>query len=276
MGAAAPLTASADGDWATFTGNQLSALLADYVLEQWRNSRPLTPEHYVVKTLVTTELIRRIADSYGVKTYGNLHVGFKWIAEQVDRAGPDRFVFGTEESHGFAVGHYARDKDGAVACMLLAELAAQVKSQGKSLHEKLDSLYWQHGYHAEHTLNIFMEGSEGMTRMKAFMSLLRERPPKTLADVAVKSVRDYKALTVTDSQGQRPLDAPRADMITLDLAADGNYVSVRPSGTEPKVKIYLFTFVPAEMLHDLDAARAQMAERIQRIAADFQALVNSV
>jgi phosphoglucomutase/phosphomannomutase len=276
MGAAAPRTATSSGDWATFTGNQLGALLADFILEKRRASGGLTPEHYVVKTLVTTELIRRIADSYGVRTYGNLHVGFKWIAEQVDRAGPDRFLFGTEESHGFAVGAYARDKDGAVACMLLAELAAHVKASGKSLHEKLDSLFWQHGYHAEHTVNIFMEGSEGMSRMTALMKRLREKPPETLAGIAVKSVRDYKSLTIRDAQGQRPLDAPSTDMITFDLAADGNYASVRPSGTEPKVKIYLFTFVPAELLHDLDAARTQMTERIQRIAADFQALVHTV
>lgn len=276
MGAAAPLTSDSKGEWATFTGNQLGALLADFILEKRRATGGLMPEHYVVKTLVTTELIRRIADSYGVRTYGNLHVGFKWIAEQVDHAGPDRFLFGTEESHGFAVGAYARDKDGAVACMLLAELAAHVKASGKSLHEKLDSLYWQHGYHAEHTVNIFMEGSEGMSRMTALMKRLREKPPQSLAGIAVKSVRDYKSLTIRDAQGQRPLDAPSTDMITLDLAAEGNYASVRPSGTEPKVKIYLFTFVPAELLHDLDAARSQMAERIQHIAADFQALVHTV
>ncbi len=276
MGAAAPLTTDTSGSWATFTGNQLGALLADFILEQRRTIGGLTPEHYVVKTLVTTELVRRIADSYGVRTYGNLHVGFKWIAEQVDRAGPDRFLFGAEESHGFVVGTYTRDKDGAVACMLLAELAAHVKAQRKSLHEKLESLFWQHGYHAEHTLNIFMEGSEGMSRMKSLMSLLREQPPKTLAGVPVNSVRDYKTLTITDAKGKRRLDAPAADMITLELAEAGNYAAIRPSGTEPKVKIYLFTFVPAEMLHDLGAAREQMADRIQRISADLQALVNTV
>lgn len=276
MGAAAPKTVDPRGPWGTFTGNQLGALLTDFILEQRRRLGQLSPEHYVVKTLVTTELIRRIADSYGVRTYGNLHVGFKWIAEQVDRAGPERFLFGTEESHGFVVGSYSRDKDGAVACMLLAELAASVKSQGKTLHEKLESLYWQHGYHAEHTLNIFMEGSEGMSRMKALMSLLRNQPPKMLAGVPVVAVRDYQQLTLTDASGCHTLDAPAADMITLDLGAEGNYAAVRPSGTEPKVKIYLFTFVPAEMLHDLDAARQQMAERIERISADFQALVKTV
>jgi phosphomannomutase len=115
-----------------------------------------------------------------------------------------------------------------------------------------------------------------MSRMKALMRLLRERPPATLAGMAVKSVRDYQGLTVTDAGGRRALDAPPADMITLDLAAEGNYASVRPSGTEPKIKIYVFTCIPAELLHDLVAARADLANRVQQIAADFQALVQSV
>src|SRR5690606_11153967 len=109
----------------------------------------LTPDHYIVKTLVTTEMARRIADSYGIATAGNLQVGFKYIGGTMDERGPDKFVFGTEESHGYLAGQYARDKDAAVAAMLLAELAAQEKSAGQTLHEKLDALSWQFGCHAE-------------------------------------------------------------------------------------------------------------------------------
>ncbi len=273
MGCAAPLTTDPKGEWATFTGNQLGGLLTDYVLEQSSRS----PEHYVVKTLVTTELIRRIADSYHVTTYGNLHVGFKWIAGQVDAAGPERFLFGTEESHGYVVGTYARDKDGAVACMLLAELAARVKAEGKSLHEKLEALYWQHGYHAEHTINVFMEGSEGMTRMKALMQQFREKPPTSLAGVEVTSIRDYKALTTTTSTGEKqPLDAPAADMVILDLAEPGNYIAVRPSGTEPKVKFYMFTFVPAEQLSLMDVTRDEMAARMKGFEHDLRKFADAV
>lgn len=272
MGAAAPLTANARGPWATFTGNQLGALLADFVLQERQKARRLTPDHYIVKTLVTTEMIRRIADSYGVRTLGNLHVGFKWIAKQVDDAGPEKFVYGTEESHGFLVGTYARDKDGAVACMLLAELAALTKAGGQSLHEKLEALWWQHGYHAEHTVNIFMEGSEGMSRMLKLMKQLRERRPQLLGGLNVTALRDYESLTITEESGQkRPLDAPRGDMIILDLEAEGNHVAIRPSGTEPKVKFYIFTFMPAELLHDLEATKAQMAERIRLIAEELKA-----
>jgi phosphoglucomutase/phosphomannomutase len=271
MGCAAPLTNDPRGEWKTFTGNQLGALLTDYLLEKLRDSRGLSPDHYVVKTLVTTEMIRRIADSYGVKTYGNLHVGFKWIGGQMDEAGPDKFVLGTEESHGYLVGTYARDKDGAVACMLLAEVAAQVKAEGKSLHEKLEALFWQHGYHAEGMINVFMEGSEGMAQMTALMARFREQPPKTLAGLQVSAVRDYQALTTTLASGEKQtLDASQGNMVILDLAEPGNYIAVRPSGTEPKVKFYMFTHVPAEQLANLEDARSAMAERLADLEADLR------
>ena len=167
-----------DARWATLTGNQIGALLTDYVLDRWKQAGRLTPEHYVVKTLVTTELIRRIADAYGVQTYGNLLVGFKWIGGVIDEKGPEKFVFGTEESYGYLAGTYARDKDAAVAAMLLAELAAQVKAEGQSLHEKLDALYWQYGYHAESQISVAMPGSEGMEQMTALMAKFRDEPPR--------------------------------------------------------------------------------------------------
>jgi phosphoglucomutase/phosphomannomutase len=277
MGAAAPRTKDPAGPWATFTGNQLGALLADFVLEQRQRSGTLSPDHYLVKTLVTSEMIRRIGDSYGVKTFGELHVGFKWIAQQIDEAGPDRFVFGAEESHGYLVGQYARDKDAAVACMLLAELAAHTKAAGKTLHEKLEALWWQHGYHAEQTVNVQMEGSEGMGRMRKLMQQLRERPPQSLGGLTIAAHRDYGELTVRDAAGtSRPLTAPRGDMVVLDFTEAGNFVAIRPSGTEPKVKFYIFTFVPAEQLHDLDAAKAAMAQRTRMLAEELRALSRSV
>lgn len=277
MGAAAPRTNDPKGDWGTFTGNQLGVLLIDYVLERRSKAGSLSPEHYVVTTLVTTRMGRRIADSYGVKTYDNLHVGFKWIGGQIDEAGPDKFVFGSEESHGYMAGTYVRDKDGGVACMLLAELAACAKADGKSLHEKLESLWWQHGYHAERMVNVFMEGSEGMARMQALMAKFREEPPTQLGGIDVLQVRDYQGLTTTKADGTRePLDAAAANMVILDLAEDGNYVAVRPSGTEPKVKFYMFTFVPAEQLADLETTAQQMDQRLDSLAADVQALADSV
>lgn len=276
MGCAAPLSKDRKGPWGTFTGNQLGALLADYICEHKKKAGGLTKEHYMVTTLVTTQMIRRIGQSYGVTTYDNLHVGFKWIAQQIDAAGPEKFLFGTEESHGFLVGTHVRDKDAAVACMLMAELAAQVKASGKTLHEKLDSLYWQHGYHGEQLLNVTMTGSAGMARMQTLMQNFRTSPPIMLGGLAVTHVRDYKQLTDTHLANAKPLstaklDAPPGDMVILDLAESGNYIAVRPSGTEPKVKFYMFTYVPAEQLANLEQTKQAMKERLAKFEGDLKA-----
>jgi phosphoglucomutase/phosphomannomutase len=277
LGCAAPLARDPRGAWATFTGNQIGALLADFVLEQRQRAGTLSAEHYIVKTLVTSELTRRIADSYGVKTEGNLQVGFKWIGQIMDQRGPDKFVFGTEESHGYLVGQYARDKDGAVASLLMAQLAAAVKAQGKSLHEKLEALYWQHGYHEEGQINLFMEGSQGMARMQALMEVLRSSPPAELAGIPVAQSRDYMSNTVRTANGTAsPLAGPPGNMVIFDLAEKGNYVAVRPSGTEPKVKFYTFAFVPAEQLADLSDTRRETAERTQQLEADLRAIAAKV
>jgi phosphomannomutase len=273
LGCAAPRTKNRAGEWGTFTGNQLSALLTDFVCQQRKKAGGLTQDHFVVTTLVTTPLVRRIATSYGLATRDNVHVGFKWIAAEIDKGGPDEFVFGTEESHGFLIGQYVRDKDGAAACMLMAELAAQAKAGGKTLFDRLESLYWQHGYHADRQVNLFMAGSAGMARMQALMQRFRTSPPPSLGGLSVRQVRDYKSLTTTPVRGpQSKLDAPSADMVILDLAADGHFVAVRPSGTEPKVKFYLFAFTPAEQLHLLDEARRELNERLAAIEADLRAI----
>ena len=231
-------------------------------------------EHYIVKTLVTSEMLRRIADSYGVRTFGDLLVGFKWIGGVMDEQGPDQFLFGAEESHGYLVGQYARDKDGAVACMLMAELAAAVKAQGLSLHEKLEALFWQHGYHAEGLLNQQMPGSEGMARMQALMGKFRSDPPQSLGGIPVTTIRDYQQLTRTViGSAPQPLSGPQGDLIFFDLAETGNYVAVRPSGTEPKVKFYMFTYVPPEKLADMELARHQMEERLHDFQRDLSAFV---
>ncbi len=264
MGAAAPRTRNKAGDWGVFTGHQLAALLADFVCQERKKAGRLTKEHFLVTTLVTTPMIRRIGESYGIRTLDNVHVGFKWIAQQIDEHGADKFLFGTEESHGFLVGSHVRDKDGAAACMLMAELAAQVKAAGKSLFDRLEALYWQHGFHGERQVSVFMTGSAGMARMQALMQGLRTNPPKSLGGFGVRGVRDYLQLV------------PRGDMVILDLTVEGHYVAIRPSGTEPKVKFYLFVCVPPEQLHLLDEARKQIDARLAAIEVDLRALADSV
>jgi phosphomannomutase len=230
----------------------------------------------VVKTLVTTEMIRRIADSYGVKTYGNLQVGFKWIAGVVDEVGPEHFLLGTEESHGFMVGTYVRDKDATVAAMLVAELAARAKAAGQTLHQKLDALFWQHGCHAERTVSKTMPGSEGMVRMRKLMASFRESAPKQLAGMKVRETRDFQNQVVLGPSGSRTLDAPRGDLLIFDLAADGNYVAVRPSGTEPKVKFYMFAYEPPELLADLEATKSDLTGRLDELQRDLFELADMV
>ncbi|RMF42600.1 MAG: phospho-sugar mutase [Planctomycetota bacterium] len=271
MGCAAPLAPDVGSAWETLTGNQIGALLTDYVCARMKEMDRLNSRSYVVKTLVTTELTRRVAASYGVRCEGNLHVGFKWIAGAMDRLGPDNFVFGTEESHGYLIGQYARDKDGAVACLLMAMLVAALKQEGKTVHQRLDELFRQHGCHQERLLNIQMEGSEGMAHMQKLMEAFRHAPPEHLGGIPVRAIRDYQSLVERRPDGtESKLDAPRGNMVMLDLESEGNYFAVRPSGTEPKVKFYMFTYLPPEESQDVAAARSMLSDRLDALEADIR------
>ena len=277
MGCAAPLTMDPAGDWATMAGNPLSSLLTDYVLRKQHATGTLTSNSYIIKTLVTTELVRRIADHYEVRTLGDVLVGFKWICGCMDEAGPAQMVFATEESHGFLAGQHVRDKDGVVACLLMAELAAESKATGQSVHDRLDQLFEQHGLHHERTLNIFMEGSQGKQRMKQLMDKLRQHPPTQLGNLQVVGRRDYLDRLQYDQQGiSQPLVGPHDNLIFLELEIAGNYIAIRPSGTEPKIKIYLFTFTEPGQWEDLNVARQQLLQREDQIEASLRELVETV
>ncbi|MGI9472332.1 MAG: phospho-sugar mutase [Rubripirellula sp.] len=272
IGVAAPMTLDPAGPWRTFNGNEIGAILAQYVLSKRAEQGTLSSQDYVVKTLVTTELIRRIAEGFGVRCIGDLLVGFKYIAEVIDREGPDKFVFGTEESHGYLVGQYCRDKDGAVACMLMSELAAELKSKQVTMHDYLCDLQRKHGYHREMLINLFMEGSEGMAAMKRLMQSFRESPPKQLAGINLSQLRDYGKSTVTQMADgvSKPMEGPVGDLVILDLAEEGNYVAVRPSGTEPKIKLYVFTRLSPEESADLDQASKNLETRLEALEADVR------
>jgi phosphoglucomutase/phosphomannomutase len=205
-----------------------------------------------------------------------LQVGFKYIGGIIDEMGPERFVFGTEESHGYLAGTYARDKDAAVAAMLLAELAAQVKAAGQTLNEKLDSLYWQFGYHAESQISVTMPGSQGMQQMAALMARFRTDPPCELAGLRVARVRDYlQLIEFQPRETPHAFQGPVGDMVMLELDAEGAYVAVRPSGTEPKVKYYMFSYEPAEQLANLDNTKVEHKARLIAIASDLTAFSQS-
>lgn len=282
LGCAAPRSTAAGSPWATLSGNQLGALLCDFLLAARQAAGALTPQHYVVKTLVTSELVHRIAEGYGVQTAGDLLVGFKWIGNEMDLRGPQDFVIGVEESYGFLAGDHVRDKDAAVASMLTAELAARLKSQGKTLHQRLDELFGWHGCFAEGQVSLQMPGEKGMEEMKALLARVRSQPPKSLGGLRVTCIRDYSSGTAFAIQGgrqagtaptlaNRALAGPRGDLVILDLEAEGNRVAVRPSGTEAKLKIYLFAYDPPAAAVDLDAVKTAQARRLQSMAAGFQA-----
>jgi phosphomannomutase len=271
LGCAVRRSLDANAPWATLTGNQIGSLLTDFLLASRRAAGTLSSNNYIVKTLVTTELMRRVADYYGVQTAGNLHVGFKWIGAEMDARGPKDFVLGAEESYGFLAGDHVRDKDAAVASLLVAEMTAKLKSEGKTLCQRLDELLRQFGCHTEGQLNIQMPGEKGMDDMRALMAKVRAAPPESLGGLKVVAVRDY--LNGVEKKGSElfsPLDAPKGDMVILDLESAGNYLAVRPSGTEPKVKIYLFACDPPSAAADLEATKAAQAARLKAIGSDFR------
>lgn len=277
MGCAAPLEGDPSRPWRTLNGNQIGALLTDFVLDQMQQQGRLTPASYVIKTLVTTELTRRIAESYGVACEGNLHVGFKWIAGKMDERGAEQFVFGTEESHGYLIGQFVRDKDAVGACLLMSQLAAQLKSRGSNLHHRLEQLQQLHGCHLENQLNVQMEGSEGMSQMQRVMTAFRQHPPTELAGMRVRSVRDYQALTERDpaQAGVQSLEAAPTNMVILDLDPPGNYVAIRPSGTEPKVKFYFFGYLPPQESQSVPTATARLEQQLSELQAAVRQFVSS-
>ena len=161
-------------------------------------------------------MIKRACDAYGIKCHYENLVGFKWICSVVDREGPNEFIFGTEESHGYLVGQYCRDKDGAVACMLMSQLAAEVKAKGRSLHEHMDDLYGKYGLHGERLINIQMEGSDGMKRMQRLMEKFRSDPPKSIGGLEIKCVRDFDSLKRNFPDGKsEPFEGPVGNLLTV-------------------------------------------------------------
>jgi phosphomannomutase len=277
IGCAAPLTTAKDSPWSTLTGNQIGALIAELLLRRLKTSSHLTPEHYVIKTLVTSDMICRIADGFGVRSYGDLLTGFKWIGSKIEEVGPEKFVFGFEEAHGYLAGTYARDKDGSIAALLLAELAAECKTQGRTPHEQLDQLFQQYGCHLERSINHTLPGADGLAKMKTVMTKLRTNPPRQLGGLLVRQVRDYQqqqVLSFTDSQSTKTVakmsgDVPRSDLLIFDLDPAGNRAAVRPSGTEPKLKFYLFAYEPPERSKNIAAVKKSLTERLSAIEADL-------
>jgi phosphoglucomutase/phosphomannomutase len=225
---------------------------------------------------VTTALLRRIGEHYAVQTRDDLLVGFKWIASAIDEGGANDFIYGTEESHGFMIGDYCRDKDGAAACMLLCELADDLKQQGKTLHDFLTSLYEQFGVYQESLKTIYMHGSSGMQRMQHVMDQLRNASPRELGGQQVIRIRDYLTHQITTATGSVTVfSGPTDNLLFFELATVGHYVAIRPSGTEPKIKFYTFTRADVESGGSVEKTQDILNARIQLIEDDFQRFVDA-
>jgi len=219
-----------EGEYIVLTGNQTGALLTHYILENLKTTGRMPKNPVVIKTIVTTEMARRIAKSYEVEVIDVL-TGFKYIGEKIkefeEKQSKD-FVFGFEESYGYLSGTFVRDKDGVIASMLICEMAAFYKLKGMTLYEGLISLYEKYGYFKEDLKSITLEGIEGSQRIKEIMDMLRNNPPKEIAEIKVREVKDYlKGIN----------DLPKSNVIQLVLD-DDSIITARPSGTEPKIKFY--------------------------------------
>lgn len=263
---------SAAGDYVHLSGNQIGALLVDYILRKRAARGDLTPDHYVVETLVTSRLIAAIARAHGLRVIDDLLVGFKYIAAAMDEEGPERFVFGAEESLGYLAGTYARDKDAGIATLYLAECAAELAGEGRTLLDRLDELYVAHGYFAESQLSQTCAGAEGSRQIARLMAAFRELPPAELGGVQFALVHDYlqnQTRRVPSRDVVAPLPRPHGDLLVFETAQESPHVrvAVRPSGTEPKIKFYLFARSDCPDADSLSKVKAATAALLDRLAA---------
>ncbi len=255
----------ASGKFVTVTGNQMGNLLLDYVISAKREEGRLSPDAYCVKSLVSTDMAYKIANSNGVKLHDVL-TGFKFIGEVIknyEKVGKaDDFLLGFEESYGYLCGPYARDKDAVGASMMILEMAAFYRKQGLTLYDALRNLYRKYGYYTEKTLNIEMPGLDGIEKQKNIMKKLHEAPSATYADVPVRAFGDYLLQNFRDLQTGKitPTGQPKADVIYLTLENDDKII-IRPSGTEPKIKFYILAHGDGE--EDLSAKMEKYAAAVE-------------
>lgn len=232
------------GEFGVVTGNQMGVLLLDYLIGAMKRAGRLPANAAALKTIVTTEMARKVAESNGLDCYDTF-TGFKFMAEkmgQLEGAGRNTVVFSYEESYGYMIGHYVRDKDAVTASMLIAEMAAWYAAQNMTLFDALQALFEKYGWYGERTHNLVMPGLDGLEKMAALMAGLRDNPPAEIAGVKVVARRDYKPGTETDVETGKvtEMELKGSNVLRFHLA-DGTVVIVRPSGTEPKIKVYILT-----------------------------------
>ena len=236
-----------------------------YIISNRKAKGLLKPTDFIVKTIVTTELIKKIADKQGVEMR-DCYTGFKWIAREIRLSeGKQQYIGGGEESYGFLAEDFVRDKDAVSACSLLAEICAYAKDQGKSLYDILMDIYKEYGFSKEFTVNVERPGKAGAEEIQQMMADFRANPPKELGGSKVVLWKDYKTLEATDDKGNKTkLNMPETSNVLQWFCDDDTKVSVRPSGTEPKIKFYIAV---KGVMHDASEYEALDKKGMEKIEA---------
>ena len=260
------------GEYVLLNGNQTLALLLSYQLTRWAERGELDGNQYVVKTIVTSQMANAVAAHFGVKCYDCL-TGFKYIAKIIrENEGVAKYIGGGEESFGYLAGDYVRDKDAVSACALAAEAAAWAKdTMGLTLYEWLQQLYVKYGFYRESLVSVVRKGKEGAEEIQRMMVDFRENPPKELAGSEVLTVRDYESLEEINLRSgvRTPIDQDSSNVLQW-ITADGSIISVRPSGTEPKIKFYFGVKEPLPAVEQYDEVLAALDAKIEQIKADLK------
>lgn len=259
-----------NNQWILLNGNQTGAVLSYYMLTQWKAKGKLTGKEYTVKTIVTTELLASMAQSFNVE-YFDVLTGFKFIADIIKKnEGKKTFIVGGEESYGYLAGDFVRDKDAIMACALIAEAAAWAKDNGKSLYELLIEIYTQYGLYAQGLVSLTKKGKAGADEIKQMMVDFRSNPPKQLDGSDILVIKDYQKQLEFDvkAQSQKGIELPKSDVLQF-FTADGSKITVRPSGTEPKIKFYFEVKAPLCCAGKYDATQAELDAKIERIKKEL-------
>ena len=255
-----------DGEWMLLNGNQTMSVLIYYLLKEWKETGRLTGKEFIVKTIVTSELPADIAKRVGVKVYDVL-TGFKFIGDKIrELEGKEVFIGGGEESYGYMIGDFVRDKDAVAACSMIAEIAAWAAEQGKTFFDVLVDLYTEYGFYKEGLLSVVRKGKSGAEEIQQMMKDYRENPPKEIDGEKVVCIKDYKLHESTDlTTGKKErIDLPASNVLQF-FTEKGNKVTVRPSGTEPKIKFYFSVKGTLESKEDFDKVNAALDGKIEEI-----------
>ena len=257
---------NSDGEWVLINGNQTCLIFLWYIITNRQAVGKMKPTDFIVKTIVTTEVIRKIAEKQHVEMR-DCYTGFKWIAREIALSeGKQQYIGGGEESYGFLAEDFVRDKDAVSACALLAEICAYAKDHGKTLYDILMDIYMEYGYSHEFTINVERPGKSGADEIQQMMKNFRSNPPKELGGSVIDVYKDFQSLEITKADGSKEkMDMPDTSNVLQWFCTDGTKVSVRPSGTEPKIKFYLEIKDTMNSASDFPACEQRAAVKIEAI-----------